>query len=324
MPPPRSGVTGNVSSSAAAAGSTGAACRATRSIASSSRVRDDRLDQVVERGQLERVDRRVVERRHEHDRRRALEPPQHARELEAVEPRHAHVEEHGVDRRAVAERDERLLGRRGRLHALDRGRGLEHAHEVLERGQLVVDREQLAQAARTPARNFGSVMTTVVPRPAAGLHLKPVALAEGGQQPAVHVAQPDARARRRRARRGRARDRSPRRRRTPAARRRCRGRSPRSPPARPRPGARRRGAPRSRPAAGARAPAARPAAPPGSTCTRTVSRFAEPRLLEPQVLLHVAQLVGHRDVSVLTRERVADELGELGQQLARLLRAASG
>ena len=51
------------------------------------------------------------------------------------------------------------------------GRGrLEHAHEVRERGLLVVDREQPqpvgpVHAARTPARNFGSVMTTVVPSP---------------------------------------------------------------------------------------------------------------------------------------------------------------
>ena len=49
--------------------------------------------------------------------------------------------------------------------------------------------------------------------------------------------------------------------------------------------------------------------------------LAEARLLEPQVLLHVAQLVGHRHVCALARERIADELRELGQQLARLLRA---
>ena len=48
--------------------------------------------------------------------------------------------------------------------------------------------------------------------------------------------------------------------------------------------------------------------------------LAEARLLEPQVLLDVAQLVGERDVRPLAGERVADELGELGQQLARLLR----
>ena len=122
------------------------------------------MTQVVERGELERVDGRVVERGDEHDGRRPLEAPQHARELEPAEARHPHVEEHGVDRRAVAERDQRLLGRGRRLHALDRRRGLEHAHEVLERGQLVVDgAASLGHAARTPARNFGSVITTVVP-----------------------------------------------------------------------------------------------------------------------------------------------------------------
>jgi hypothetical protein len=90
-----------------------------------------------------------------------LEAPQHARELEAAEPRHPHVEEHGVDRRAVAEGHQRLLGRGRRLDALDRGRGLEHPHEVLERWQLVVDGQHL-HAARTPARNFGSVITTAL------------------------------------------------------------------------------------------------------------------------------------------------------------------
>ena len=49
--------------------------------------------------------------------------------------------------------------------------------------------------------------------------------------------------------------------------------------------------------------------------------LAEARLLEPQVLLDVLELVGQRHVRALARERVADELGELDQQLARLLRA---
>jgi hypothetical protein len=100
----------------------------------------DRLDQVVDRRQLERRDRGVVERRDKDDRGRALEAAQHARQLEAVEPGHPHVEEHRVDPVAGAERDERLLGRRRRLDMVDGGRRLEHAHEVRERGQLVVDR----------------------------------------------------------------------------------------------------------------------------------------------------------------------------------------
>ena len=49
--------------------------------------------------------------------------------------------------------------------------------------------------------------------------------------------------------------------------------------------------------------------------------IAEPGSLEAQVLLHVMQLVGQGHVGPLPTERVARELGELGQQLARLLRA---
>ena len=132
-----------------------------------------RLDEVVDGRELERVHRRVVERRHEHDGRRPLEPAQHARELDPVEARHPHVEEHGVDRLAVAERQQRLLGGRRRVHVLDGGRGLEHAHEVLQRGPLVVDRQHAHQAARTPARNFGSVITIVVPRPSSDSTWRP-------------------------------------------------------------------------------------------------------------------------------------------------------
>ena len=50
-----------------------------------------------------------------------------------------------------------------------------------------------------------------------------------------------------------------------------------------------------------------------------VEPVAEARLLEPQVLLDVVQLVGQRHVGAVAAERVAGELGELGQQLARLL-----
>ena len=57
----------------------------------------------------------------------------------------------------------------------------------------------------------------------------------------------------------------------------------------------------------------------GATLTRTSQPVAEARLLEPQVLLDVVQLVGQRHVGAVAAERVAGELGELGQQLARLL-----
>jgi hypothetical protein len=48
---------------------------------------------------------------------------------------------------------------------------------------------------------------------------------------------------------------------------------------------------------------------------------AEARPFEPQVLLDVVQLVGQRHVGAVAAERVAGELGELGQQLTRLVGA---
>ncbi len=47
---------------------------------------------------------------------------------------------------------------------------VEQPRQVLERGSLVVDGQDpqaraVAHAARTPARNFGTVIVTVVPRP---------------------------------------------------------------------------------------------------------------------------------------------------------------
>ena len=65
----------------------------------------------------------------------------------------------------------------------------------------------------------------------------------------------------------------------------------------------------------------------GTTAWQHLGRDLEPHLqavaeagpLEPQVLLDVVELVGERHVRALAAERVARELGELGQQLARLL-----
>jgi hypothetical protein len=131
----------------------------------------DRLAQVVDGGELERVDGGVVERRDEDHGGRALEAAQHARDLEAVEAGHADVEEHGVDA-ALGERHQRLLGRGRGVDAVDGRRRREQPHEVLERWQLVVDRED-PHAARTPARNFGSVITTVVPRPSPDCTCRP-------------------------------------------------------------------------------------------------------------------------------------------------------
>ena len=54
------------------------------------------------------------------------------------------------------------------------------------------ERTPRAHAARTPARNFGSVIVTVVPSPCASLDLEPVVAAEARLQPGLDVREPDA------------------------------------------------------------------------------------------------------------------------------------
>ena len=129
----------------------------------------DGLHQVVEGVQveLERADGAVLERRHEHDRGRLGEAADDTRELEAVELGHAHVEKQGVVG-TLGELAQRLAAAAGELDLGHVGRRLEHPREVLERWPLVVDRQHPQRpphAARTPGRNFGSVIVTVVPLP---------------------------------------------------------------------------------------------------------------------------------------------------------------
>jgi len=100
----------------------------------------DRLDQEVQRLDLERLDGRVGVAREEDDGRRVGEAAKQARQRHALDLGHGHVEEERVVATA-REVDERLLGRRGGGHALDRGRGLEQALDVGERARLVVDGE---------------------------------------------------------------------------------------------------------------------------------------------------------------------------------------
>ena len=100
----------------------------------------DRLDQEVERLDLEGLDGRVGVAGEEDDRGRIGEAPQQARQGHALDLGHGDVEEERVVA-AAREVDERLLGRRGRGHALDRGRGLEQALDVGQRARLVVDGE---------------------------------------------------------------------------------------------------------------------------------------------------------------------------------------
>ena len=327
MPPPRSVSTGSTSASSAlgAERRRRAAARRTRSIASSSRRPRDRLDEVVERRELERVDRGVVERADEDDRGRALEAAQHARELEPVEPGHAHVEEQRVERGRAprrARRAPRPPTPRASTRA-DQRRGAQHPHEVLERRAA----RRRPRAARGPSAHPGA-------HPGAELRQR------------HHDGRPR--------RRSRPRARSPRRTCSAAARARCPARCPVRARRAPRRRARRRSRPRRRTRAArrrrrGRGPRSTPARPPARDSTPWRTAFsterlerqhghdrvqhlrvdlhahaqplAEARLLEPQVLLDVLQLVGQRHVRPLARERVADELGELDQQLARLLRA---
>ncbi len=49
-------------------------------------------------------------------------------------------------------------------------------------------------------------------------------------------------------------------------------------------------------------------------------KLAEPGPFQPQIALHVVELLGQRHVGAPVAEQVAGELGEVDQQLARLLR----
>jgi hypothetical protein len=100
----------------------------------------DRLDQEVQGLDLERLDRGVGVAGEEDDRGRIGEAPQQARQGHALDLGHRHVEEERVVA-AARQVDEGLLGRRGRGHALDGGRGLQEALDVGQRTRLVVDGE---------------------------------------------------------------------------------------------------------------------------------------------------------------------------------------
>ena len=106
-----------------------------------------RLHQIVQRPQLEGLDRRRLVRRDEDQRGRAGEAPQHARELDPVQPGHAHVEEDRVVVLPTRERVQRLLARLGRRHLAHRRLRAQHPREIVERGALVVDGEDAERHA---------------------------------------------------------------------------------------------------------------------------------------------------------------------------------
>ena len=193
-------------------------------------------------------------------------------------------------------------------------------HQVLERRALVVDRQQrepVGHPGAHPGAELRQRHHHRRPRPV--LHREPVALAERALQPAVDVAQPDAGA---------------------AAGERLGGALGVDPlavvgHAQLDVGAEVAPLDRHAPALGPRLDAVADGVLDerlqrqhrhdrvqhlGVDLDAHAQPLAEARLLEPQVLLHVLQLVGERHVRALAGERVADELGELDQQLARLLR----
>lgn len=132
-----------------------------------------RLEHVVDRVQVERVDGVLFVGGHEHHRRRLLEPAEHLRELQAAQPGHLHVEEHRVD-----------VGLPQRAQAVGRGAagddladpvvGAEQEAELVERRLLVVDDQHpqpsgvpCRHPALTPGANLGTRTTTLVPAPRA-------------------------------------------------------------------------------------------------------------------------------------------------------------
>ena len=101
------------------------------------------LEDVVDRPQLERVDRVLLVGGHEHDRGRLLEAREHLGELEAGEAGHLDVEEDRVDLDLL--QDPQRLGRRvAGEHLADPAVATEVEGELVEGGPLVVDEEHLA------------------------------------------------------------------------------------------------------------------------------------------------------------------------------------
>ena len=120
-------------------------------------LRLDRLQQVVDRVHLERLDRVLVERGHEDDVACQLPLDQPARHLEARQPGHLHVQEHHVGLQALD--GSQRLEAVGRLpHHLDVAELAEQEAQLVARQLFVVDddrSQRLMLAARLRAGHTG-------------------------------------------------------------------------------------------------------------------------------------------------------------------------
>jgi hypothetical protein len=129
----------------------------------------DGLEDVVDRVELERLDRVVVVRGDEDDWWRGLEAGQHLGQLEAVEAGHPDVGEDRVDA-ALLQHAQGLGGVVGRGDVPDPSVVLEQPGELVERGTLVVDDEDAEGGAVhwcTPGAYLGTRTITRVPAPGA-------------------------------------------------------------------------------------------------------------------------------------------------------------
>ena len=134
----------------------------------------DRLAQVVERAQLERVDRGAVVGAHEHELGRGGEAPEHPAQLDAVEVGHADVEEDRVVRLARG-LEQCVVAAERALDPVHRRAAAQQPRQILERGVLVIDGQdrQPVRAHTDPAswgwatspRRLGTVISAVVPCP---------------------------------------------------------------------------------------------------------------------------------------------------------------
>ena len=101
--------------------------------------RIDRLQQIVDRVDLERLDRVLIEGRDEDDvRRRAAAVEHPARHLEAGQPRHLHVEKHDIGLQPL-DRRQRLDAVAGLADDLDAADLPEQVAQLVARQLLVVD-----------------------------------------------------------------------------------------------------------------------------------------------------------------------------------------